>query len=166
MIQRDGVLGFTQPGWLYGIAFFVIAAVIAAVLYQDNVKFSGAGIIGYLAVGIFVLIGILYTLYIHRVYFDTDGRRFMVEKGFIGFIKQSEAGFDDITLVKIREVKSASRQHDGNQTLMTMTIDIGIECKTNEPVFDLWRAESKEKAMYVAGTLATIFGCEVKYDSR
>lgn len=164
MTNRNGVLTFIQPGWLYGATFLVIAGAIVTTLSYQGVEFSGAGIIGYLAAGSFGSIGMLYALYGHRMSLDTARRRLIVERGFIGFVREYESGFETITTVRVVEVRS-HQMHRG-RTLATVTIDVGLECSTNQPTFDFWRAESREQAMHIAETVAAAIGCRVRFESR
>jgi len=161
MTRNGGVLTISQRGWLSCLFFVIVAAILAAVIRTKQIEFSGVAIFLYAAAPFSLLIGFLYALYVQEVSFDTDNRRFMLRRGFLGFTRKTDAPFNEITGISVREVRLASKEARSTRTRTMIMWDIGIECKTNRPLFDIWKADNKETAFHIANTLADALGSKV-----
>ena len=160
MTQNGGVLTITQRRWSFGLFFVIVAVVLTTVIRTKQMGSSGVDILLYTATPLSFLIGLLYAMSIREITFDTNKCRILLRRGFLGFAKKTEVAFGEITGITVKEVGVTSKSGHSTANAMLMW-DVGIDCNINQPLFDIWRADNRERADHIAHTLADAIGSRV-----
>ena len=99
-------------------------------------------------------------MFVQEITFDTNIRKILLRRGFLGFAKKSEVTFGEIAGITVKEVGVTSKSGHSTENALLMW-DVGVDCMVNQPLFDIWRADNRERALHIAHTLADATGSKV-----
>ncbi len=162
--QHGDTVTLTPRLWLAALTFAAIAMATGAftllpVLYR-HAPITLPRIAGLAATAGLLLAAVLYATYRERVSFHFGTRRYTVTKGFLWNPTEVSGDFADIVCVTVKEARF---RRSGPGMPDRMVYDIGIDCRTANPTFDIWQAQSEEQARHIAETLARAFGCRIEW---
>jgi len=162
--QRGSTVRLSQRTYLGAITFGVLALIMGFFVFtpmivRQDYSLSFGRVAGILLVSLFGLGALFYALYREEIFFDFGAEYYRFRKGFLWNIREVRGFFNDIVAVTVTEQHYYSQKTHRSYA----TFSIGIEYEKESPAFDFWQAQQRKQAEYISSTLASAFGCQVRW---